>query len=199
MARTNKTRYAVLGLLSSGPKSGYDIRRESEHGIGHFWHETYGAIYPMLRRLEEEGLIQGESGGHGRRPRRVYPITPRGLDALRAWLAAPPERSRVRDELLLKAYFGREARDALLRHVQRCKVESLARLAELDGIRRRLEQCCSSHPDQPFWLITVSMGVHRARTCASWCDETLQRIRRLDAPEVFTVEEHTTTGPEAVT
>jgi len=78
-ARARSTPYAVLGMLSLAPMSGYDIRKESEQSIGYFWSESYGQIYPALRELKAEGLIRrrpGKSGGN--RDRQVYEITERG-------------------------------------------------------------------------------------------------------------------------
>src|SRR5258708_31701724 len=42
---------ALLGLLSLGPMSVYDIRQLISQSIGHFWSESYGQIYPGLNRL----------------------------------------------------------------------------------------------------------------------------------------------------
>jgi DNA-binding PadR family transcriptional regulator len=60
MPRENKTKFAVLGLLAYAPLSGYDIRRIYAQSLGNFWSESYGAIYPILKRLEEEGLATRE-------------------------------------------------------------------------------------------------------------------------------------------
>ena len=49
---------ALLGLLSLGPMSGYDIRQLIPQSIGHFWSESYGQIYPGLKRLAAAGLVE---------------------------------------------------------------------------------------------------------------------------------------------
>ena len=46
MPRENKTKYAVLGLLTYAPLSGYDIRRIYADSLGNFWSESYGAHLP---------------------------------------------------------------------------------------------------------------------------------------------------------
>ena len=51
MARMNKSRFALLGLLSLGAMSGYDLRKLFEQSLIHFWSESFGQIYPMLRSL----------------------------------------------------------------------------------------------------------------------------------------------------
>ncbi len=49
---------ALLGLLSLGPMSGYDIRQLISQSIGYFWSESYGQIYPGLKRLAAAGLVE---------------------------------------------------------------------------------------------------------------------------------------------
>jgi len=52
----NKTRFAVLGLLSIRPMSGYDLKQVIESSTRNFWSESYGQIYPVLRELTAGGL-----------------------------------------------------------------------------------------------------------------------------------------------
>src|SRR5262249_13920193 len=95
MSRANRTEYVILGLLSSAPKSGYAIKKEVEEVIGHFWKESFGQIYPALERLQAQGLVQRDPEPAGQRRRFVYTITASGREALRAWLATPPEPDPV--------------------------------------------------------------------------------------------------------
>src|SRR5688572_19811352 len=106
MARTNRTRYVILGLLSGGPRSGYDIKRVIEETISHFWSESYGQIYPTLQTLMEEGLATADTDvQEGKPSRKVYSLTEAGRAELRSWISAPVDQTPVRLELLLKLYF----------------------------------------------------------------------------------------------
>jgi PadR family transcriptional regulator AphA len=51
------TPFAILGLLSIEPMSGYDIRRNLDESLSYFWSESYGQIYPSLKKLEASRLI----------------------------------------------------------------------------------------------------------------------------------------------
>ena len=56
--KSSQTAYVILGLLSiESRQSGYDMRRTIQGSVGYFWGESYGQIYPTLRRLTAEGLI----------------------------------------------------------------------------------------------------------------------------------------------
>ncbi|HXZ56720.1 MAG TPA: PadR family transcriptional regulator, partial [Gaiellaceae bacterium] len=91
----------VLGMLSLGPRSGYDIKAVVDRSTRFFWAASYGQIYPELRRLEEEGLIEGEDAPSGGRSRRVFRLTDAGRKALEDWLLGPKTTIEYRDESLL--------------------------------------------------------------------------------------------------
>ena len=57
MARTSQTRLAVLGALSVEPMTGYAVRAAIAETLGHFWHESFGQIYPTLAELEKDCLL----------------------------------------------------------------------------------------------------------------------------------------------
>ena len=47
-------------MLRIKPMSGYEIKQAVDQSTRFFWAASYGQIYPQLRRLESEGLIEGE-------------------------------------------------------------------------------------------------------------------------------------------
>src|ERR671930_2677824 len=96
----------VLGLLALRPRSGYDIKTIVDRSTRFFWAASYGQIYPELRRLEEEGLIEGEDAPNGARSRRVYRITAAGRTALEEWLLGSTVTIELRDESLLRLFFA---------------------------------------------------------------------------------------------
>lgn len=165
MSRSAKTRYAVLGMLTHGPMTGYRLREEIRGSVGHFWQESYGQLYPTLTRLEEEGLI-GRGEGAGRSD--PFELTATGRAALRSWLASEAESlSPERNELLLQIFFGRHAAPGVLQaHLGRHR----ARLEEARGSYRDLERMITSQdsPDRPYWLITVRYGLALVHAGLSW-------------------------------
>jgi len=181
VARKNKTRYAVLGFLSGGAKSGYDIKQESGQSVGYFWNESYGSIYPILRQLVKEDLITRELDTEdGIHDRYLYTLTQGGWDELRSWLRRPPELPILREELLLKIFFGKHGSIGdLVRHVTQCRWHYAGRLNSLEEIRRYHSTHETTNEDHPFWMMTLNMGLHRARAYITWCDETLRTLEDL--------------------
>ena len=69
-------RYALLALLRVGPLSGYDLQKQFSQSVGHVWHAPDSQIYPELRKMASEGLIEPEEQTRGRLgTRRVYHVT----------------------------------------------------------------------------------------------------------------------------
>jgi PadR family transcriptional regulator PadR len=69
---------AVLGALRT-EKYGYTLRAElAELGVD----IDEGALYPMLRRLETQGLLTSEWREDAKRQKRFYRLSPDGAAAL---------------------------------------------------------------------------------------------------------------------
>jgi DNA-binding PadR family transcriptional regulator len=111
--KNSRTAYVILGMLSIEPnKSGYDIRKAIESSVGYFWRESYGQIYPALKRLTAEGLIRSDQPNKrdsAARHRQKYSLTAAGRAEFQRWLALPFHNDPPRNEFLLKLFFGREA------------------------------------------------------------------------------------------
>ena len=79
---------AVLSLLMSGPRYGYDIARQIEQETGGLLKFDVASLYPLLYRMEKQRWVKAywEKAANGRR-RRYYRLTASGekkLGALRS-------------------------------------------------------------------------------------------------------------------
>ena len=96
-------RYAILGLLSAEPMSGYDLAKWMDRGLGNIWSAHASQIYPELARMVEAGVIAEVPGDTGPRRRRVYGISDDGAADLREWLATATLDPGGRNEALLRS------------------------------------------------------------------------------------------------
>lgn len=81
------TELALLGLAAEQPRYGYEIEQLIEQRGMREWAEIgLSSIYYVLNKLEESGLLEAEKlPGPGERPaRKIYHLTPAGMEALRA-------------------------------------------------------------------------------------------------------------------
>ena len=68
----------VLSTLRDGPKHGYQIGLDVETDSNGLFRFRHGTLYPILHRLEGEGLIGGSWSKAGGRRRKVYGLTAAG-------------------------------------------------------------------------------------------------------------------------
>ncbi len=88
LATLSQLKEAMYGyaLISSLADNGLEIEQ--------------GTLYPLLRRLESQGLLKSEWNVDGSRPRRYYVISLTGLEMLAALTAEWRNLTTVMDRLL---------------------------------------------------------------------------------------------------
>ena len=73
----------TLAVLREGPSHGYAIVQEINRRSGNSLALRQATLYPALHALERDGLIESDWVLEGSdRPRRVYKITPAGVEEL---------------------------------------------------------------------------------------------------------------------
>ena len=180
--RTSTSRFAILGVLSFGAMSGYDVKKLIERSIAHFWNESYGQIYPVLNRLAAEGSAERRrQKQRGKPDRHVYSLTEKGRAELARWLAVPARHEPFRSELLLKLFLGDAAPAAdSVAQIEHYEAAQRALLETYVGIERQLREDMAGHPQLPFSLVTLHYGQHRCRAMLAWCAESIRALERLE-------------------
>jgi PadR family transcriptional regulator, regulatory protein AphA len=177
--RSNRTKFAILGMLSERPLTGYDIRKKIQREIPHFWSESYGQIYPLLKRMVAERLLTRRHKNNFGKKQYVYMLTSEGEAAMAEWLGQPVNFEPPRDEFMLKFYLGyqtdgsstsehimdlRERTESELRLLNR-KAASLGHAdATIDPMQRTLH------------LLSLEHSIRAARMTLQWCDEALAML-----------------------
>jgi PadR family transcriptional regulator AphA len=170
---------SLLGLLSLGPMSGYEMRQMMERSTANFWTESYGQIYPALKRMVKDGLATVEEQSKDGRAKKVYRLTGEGERRLRKWLGVETKPQMQRNELLLKVFFGdRAERGAIAAQVvaqrERCEDD----LQRYEAALLRMEMEHSRHPAMPYWRMAVRCGMIHAKASIEWCDETFVELEK---------------------
>lgn len=169
-------RYALLGLLTDHPASGYELTKHFENSLQRWaWHARHSQIYPELGKLATDGLI--ETYDEGARGRRTYAITDAGLAELREWLLDPPAKPLVRNEgmlrmFLLSALEPADRREVLVRYEK----EAIAAGEEVERAIKLGEE--DVQPGQDLWFGQLAAEYGRRsfaaqRDWARWAIDTL--------------------------
>ena len=169
-------------MLSLEPMSGYDMKKRFDNSVAHFWNENYGHIYPVLKRLEQDGLVTKRTETtEGKPSRYIYSITEKGRQDLHEWLILPAERPTLRIELLLKLFFGHTVpAKNLVDMVEKEKQFCERSLETFDNIEQHLNAMKSEkeHQGMNYWLITLRYGQHYYKAVDKWCEETLEILKK---------------------
>ena len=179
--KNSRTAYVLLGMLSIQPNlSGYELHKAIEDNFGSFWGESYGQIYPALKRLKDEGLIEArEPISATRKRRQEYALTDAGRVALREWLALPFQNDPPRNEFLLKLFFCSEAGPGVaLAHVREVQGRNRRMLATLEGIEKMARARPTNNPPQPYWMMTLGLGIALTRAALDWGVEALEHFSK---------------------
>ena len=180
MSSLTPTARVILGMLKLGLGTGYEIKQVIDFSTRFFWTASYGQIYPELKRLRKAGLVRAEQAPRGKVRRTVYSLTPKGEQALHAWLTDNQEvLFEIRDESLLRLFFSDQlSRDeviANLRMQEQIFEMVLQRFRELEvGAKEGVAE------GRLYPYVALRYGVDFMTFARDWYAE---RARRLEAGE----------------
>lgn len=184
MSKENKSKYVVLGILSYGPASGYDIKNWIKNGVGYFWNISYNQIYPTLKKFIQDGLATSITERQDGRPeRKVYTLTEKGRETLKNWLYQPINHNNPNgNELLLKLMLGSQITvDANIEHLTRYKNHKSRLLDELRTLEIKINTEESLDPSRPYRLAALMEGILINESLIKWCDQTISQLNALSA------------------
>ena len=168
--------YALLALLSEGPKHGLRLQNEFESRTGEVWPLNVGQVYTTLQRLERDGLVASQ--GDGERSRKRYTITSEGSQELADCLRTPPDLvPPPRDELVIKVLValqipGIEVGEILQVH-RRHVIEVMQRYTHIKAE--------AAEDDVPLALV-ADAELFRLEAIVRWLDAADARLKNLPSP-----------------
>jgi DNA-binding PadR family transcriptional regulator len=87
-------KHAILGFLLDEPTHGYALKRKLSPALPREQRMNDGVLYPLLKRLESEGLVRKQvECNPGGRDRNVFHITAQGRREFERWLRGPKEEA----------------------------------------------------------------------------------------------------------
>ncbi len=136
-------RTICLAILYDGEATGYEIRKLSVEGeYSYFTDASYGAIYPALARLEQEGLVVSRVElQEGKPSKKIYSITETGRSAFLQSLFEKLGEDKFRSEFLLFLRFATELPQSLVeQRLTERLAEVDAQLADFDRLKQQHTQ-----------------------------------------------------------
>lgn len=189
-------RSALLALLSASPMTGYDLAKHFASSVGHVWNAPDSQIYPELRKMEAEGLLDGRLVPWGTRgaTKTEYSLTDEGQSALRDWAGEPVAYMPERDPARLKAAYlewtsQENARQFFEGHIRHHEEQLRLAVAEIErlqsGTSEMLRRRLGAFPDadheriKAFKVLAYENAKARAETEIAWAESGLAVVERV--------------------
>lgn len=173
MKSSNKTRYAILGILLDGPSTGYEIKSLMGRSTVYFWRESDSTIYPMLKLLEKEGKALSETQYVGKKKKEVFSITKSGQEEFEKWSKSPTGEETPRNEFLLKLFFAKDEKE-----MKRLFQERLAKSEKIHEEYKKIEERLESIADSPrktIRLTALRYGIAQLKLEIEWLKEGIRK------------------------
>ena len=168
-------RYALLALLSEGPRDGPQLRAEVAAATGEARPPNASRVQATLQWLERDGLVEPDrAGANG--SRRRFRITAAGARELTGWLRTPPDPAAApHDELATKVQLalrvpGTDVHELVQAH-RRHLVELMQRWT-------RIKQGNAGHDLRA--ALTVDAELFRLDSLIRWLDAADGHLERAD-------------------
>jgi len=177
-------KHILLGILQQ-PHSGYDVKKKFDHVFSNFWAAHLSQIYPQLKRLTAQGLLQVQDTHSSKGPnKKVYQTTTKGQRELVEWLAHGPVTNTEKLAYLAQTFFlgaldSHEDRirfmEELLLHMQ---TWHQALCAIQDEMRAEFPDYPHGLPDEEFYPnLTLMLGVKKVGANVAWVEESLALLK----------------------
>ncbi len=171
--------YAILGLLSWRPLSGYDLKKIMSESRVFYWSGNNNQIYRTLVQMHKEGLVDLKVKSRGLPAKKVYTITKRGLGELRAWVLSKPELAELRNTFLIQLAWAdplidEKELDGLLEQYEQ-HVEAQLRV-EQDKARKRSDKPDRTRREAWLWDKITDNLTSRLQSELAWVRRTRKEL-----------------------
>lgn len=167
-------RHAVLGLLSEGPASGYDLMKMFDISLANVWPATQSQLYAELGKLAEAGLVS--VAAEGPRGRKEYAITEEGLAELRHWITDVEPVRTMRSDMLLRVFFLAQVDPQQAKEYLRRQSEIVTKhLEQMESIKDFVES--GQDNLSVFGRLALEFGLRVGTTQRQWAEWAEGQIR----------------------
>ncbi|MDU5145775.1 MAG: DUF4180 domain-containing protein [Paenibacillus dendritiformis] len=105
-------KYAILGLLSWKPATGYELKKIFEDSSAMYWSGNNNQIYKSLVQLLNDGLVTNEVKHQESSPsKKIYSITEEGLARLKDWVLEEPDVPELKNTFLIQLAWADQLSD----------------------------------------------------------------------------------------
>jgi DNA-binding PadR family transcriptional regulator len=162
----------ILGFIYDEPMSGYDIKQMMENSVSYFFDASFGAIYPALRKMEKEGLVEKQIIQQDGKPNKnLFVITESGREQFQTYLNSPINPTVTRSDILIRIFFGRfTTKEKVMEWL-------LEERGKNQAMYDNLTKIANLYPNmEPNKRFTLEFGIRQAEMILGMVDEELKKL-----------------------
>jgi len=173
--------YSILGLISLGKASGYDIHRIFADSPMGQYSSSPGSIYPALDRLANRGLLTAEfDPKQNMRRRKTFALTSLGEHTLHCWLAEAVTLEEIQSDIrtsLLRFSFmgGNRTTNQVIAYLESFREHLKTYLADLQARRKTFREMTALYA-----YLAMDNGVRAIRSHIRWVESTRNELLKRD-------------------
>jgi len=174
-------KHVILGFLADREMHGYELKRALSPALPPERMLNDGVLYPLLKRMEADGLVRKRVERSGRNPdRHVYRPTSKGRREFAEWLRSEAfEEDEVAYDFLLghpflaKSLFFSRLEPGQVREKLSAQLESSQqKLTQFERIRAGMLE----RGVDPFRVAVLELGIAQQRERIKWVKNTGFRL-----------------------
>lgn len=171
-------KHGILGLLSYGSMTGYDVMLVFRDSLSFFWSANTSQIYRELQTLKSKGFVKEQLIEQNGKPnKKIFTITKAGHAELKRWLCSS-DTGNSNSPLCMKTFFcAALSIDENIRRFteQRAHaLETLNRYAGLEAITDAYAKRVDHPQAKLYWTMTLDYGRRYHKMLFDWYDANIR-------------------------
>lgn len=179
-------KFAILGILSWKPSTGYELKKVFEDSSFMYWSGNNNQVYKGLMSLEKESLVTSELIHQDGSPsKKIYTITKEGQNELKNWLLSSPEAPEIKKIFLVQFAWSDQLTNYKLNQMllQYEKEVQLQIMIEKEKYRRAQHSPGRSARENIIWELISENIISSYNNELKWLRDVRQRLLGNDVKE----------------
>lgn len=177
-------KHGILGLLSYGDMTGYEINTVFRDSLSHFWQAQTSQIYRELTVLEKKGwIVSRHIEQSGKPDKNILSITEEGKKELLSWLKEDYVQAPVRSSMLMKVFFRGECslneNIDYFREIAQKEIVLPSGNEEVKEVTDEYKQWLDDPLKALYWKFTIDFGVMYEKMVQEWSRKCIEQLEEL--------------------
>lgn len=178
-------KHGLLGLISYGSMTGYDLDKAFRDSLSFFWQAQTSQIYRELNAMQQKGWLESQHVIQHEKPnKRVYSITTQGKNELQNWLTSASalqadvtDAMGVRSAFLMRVFFAGDMEPeqiALMFQAYRDKNNKIIdRFSAVSDSIAHYGMAVNSEQHTKYWKIAALYGELFYKAGQEWAEKAI--------------------------